>query len=132
MKQPTHDDTVERLRDQLRLRIDAAARSVADVLQVTADLFIATRHRTADEGIAIAKVESITKVESRPVPDLMTRQQAAEYLGVKAQTLAVWKSTGRYSLPFVKVGSNTRYRKTDLDKFLQRHTKYYGSGDGLN
>ncbi len=121
MKRPTYDE-VKHLREQLRLRIDAAAKSVAEVLQATADLFIATTHRTADAVEAIGKVDATAKVESSRVPELMTRQQAAEYLGVKVQTLAVWKCTGRYSLPFVKVGSKTRYRKSDLDKFIERRT----------
>ncbi len=117
MKRPFQDHELQHLREQLRLRIDAAAKSVAEMLQAAADLFIATRHRKADEGITVAKVEA------SPVPEMMTRQQAAEYLGVKAQTLAVWRTTGRYSLSFVKVGSKIRYRKADLDKFLQRRTE---------
>lgn len=53
---------------------------------------------------------------------LLTRQEAAEYLGVKPQTLAVWASVGRYGLRFVKVGRRVRYRKEDLDRFLDERT----------
>ena len=53
---------------------------------------------------------------------LLTRSEAAEYLGVKVQTLAIWASTGRYSLPFVKVGRLRKYRRSDLDEFLARNT----------
>lgn len=31
-------------------------------------------------------------------------KQAAEVLDVKPSTLAVWRSTGRYRLPYLKVG----------------------------
>jgi len=55
-------------------------------------------------------------------PALLTREQAAEYLGIAAQTLAVWATTGRYDLPFIKVGRCARYRKADLDKFIERRT----------
>ncbi len=53
---------------------------------------------------------------------LKTRAEAAEYLGLKPQTLSVWASTGRYSLPFVKVGRLVKYRQSDLDEFLARNT----------
>jgi excisionase family DNA binding protein len=55
--------------------------------------------------------------------ELLTRQQAAELLGVRPQTLAVWASTKRYDLPVVKVGRNiVRYRRRDVEAFLARHT----------
>jgi len=37
-------------------------------------------------------------------PELLNRNDAADYISVKPQTLSVWATTGRYSLPFVKVG----------------------------
>jgi excisionase family DNA binding protein len=55
-------------------------------------------------------------------PALLTREQAAEYLGVKPQTLAVWLTTKRYKLPVVKVGSRVRYRMRDLERFLDART----------
>lgn len=54
--------------------------------------------------------------------ELLTREEAAEYLGVAAQTLAIWKVSGRYSLPVIKVGRLTRYRRSDLEKFLSQRT----------
>ena len=54
---------------------------------------------------------------------LLTRAEAAVYLGVKIQTLALWASTGRYDLPFVKVGRLSKYRQSDLDEFLERNTQ---------
>lgn len=52
---------------------------------------------------------------------LLTRREAAAYLGVAEQTLAVWKCTGRRFLPFVKIGRLVRYRKADLDAFILDH-----------
>src|SRR5262249_28173460 len=49
---------------------------------------------------------------------LLSRRQAAQYLGVKEQTLAIWKCTGRYNLPCVKVGRLVKYRLSDLDAFI--------------
>ena len=53
---------------------------------------------------------------------LLTRNQAAEYLGIRPQTLAAWALTGRYNLPMVKVGRWVRYRKSDLDAWLESRT----------
>jgi len=50
---------------------------------------------------------------------LLSRKEAAEYLGVAEQTLAIWKCTQRYALPVVKVGRLAKYRKTDLDEFIR-------------
>ena len=52
---------------------------------------------------------------------LLTERDAALYLGLKnPSTLAVWRSTKRYDLVYVKVGRLVRYRKEDLDAFLER------------
>jgi len=53
---------------------------------------------------------------------MLTDKQAAEFLGIKKQTLAVWRSTARYELPFVKVGRAVRYRVSDLEKFIASRT----------
>lgn len=52
----------------------------------------------------------------------LTRKEAAEYLGVKPGTLDVWACTGRYHLKYIKVGRLVRYRKEDLDEFLDKRT----------
>ena len=54
--------------------------------------------------------------------DLLTREEAASYLGVKVGTLANWTTTGRYSLPMVKIGRLAKYRRRDLDSFIERRT----------
>lgn len=53
---------------------------------------------------------------------LLTRKQAAEYLGLEPRTLDVWACTKRYNLRFIKVGRLAKYRKEDLDEFLTRRT----------
>lgn len=49
---------------------------------------------------------------------LLTRCAAAEALNIRPQTLAVWATTGRYSLPFVKIGRRVMYRKHDIEQFI--------------
>lgn len=57
--------------------------------------------------------------EYRP-NELLTRREAAAYLGVSEQTLAIWKCTGRYNLPYLKVGRLVKYEVADLEAFLKR------------
>jgi len=62
-------------------------------------------------------------------PRLLTRPEAAEYLGLATSTLEVWASTKRYDLPYCKVGRAVRYRQSDLDAFLERGTVNPGQSD---
>lgn len=55
-------------------------------------------------------------------PKLLTEAEAADYLGVKPQTLCAWRCTKRYSLPYIKVGRLVRYRPEDLEAFLAERT----------
>ena len=49
---------------------------------------------------------------------LMPPRDAAVYIGVKINTLAVWRMTNRYGLRYLKLGKAIRYRKDDLDEWL--------------
>ncbi|PYT48529.1 MAG: hypothetical protein DMG44_14470 [Acidobacteria bacterium] len=53
------------------------------------------------------------------VPTLLTTEQAARVLGVKPQTLSIWRCKKRYGLRYRKVGGSVRYVMTDLLKFLE-------------
>lgn len=57
---------------------------------------------------------------------LMDDKAAAALLDVKPGTLSVWRSTGRYALPFIKVGCKVRYREADLLAWLD--TRYRETG----
>lgn len=50
--------------------------------------------------------------------DLLTEVEAAHFLGLEPKTLAVWRSTKRYPLSYVKVGRLVRYYRSDLLAFL--------------
>ncbi len=54
--------------------------------------------------------------------DRLTRPEAAQYLGVSVNTLESWACYGRYDLPFVRIGRRVFYRRTDLDRFIDRRT----------
>ncbi|MEZ0540418.1 helix-turn-helix domain-containing protein [Fibrella arboris] len=51
---------------------------------------------------------------------LLDRKTAARYLRVSPGTLAVWACTKRYDLKFIKIGRAVRYRKADLDHFIEQ------------
>lgn len=55
--------------------------------------------------------------------DNLTPRQTAELLNVPEATLAVWRSTNRVVLPFFKLGSHVRYRRADLERFIERHLR---------
>lgn len=59
--------------------------------------------------------------------DLLSEQEAAELLTVSPGTLSVWRSTGRYNLPFLKVGRMVRYRRADLIAWLEARTRESGA-----
>lgn len=54
---------------------------------------------------------------------LLNTEEASQYLGVTRDTLAVWRTTRRYELPYIKVGRLVKYRLTDLDEWLNNRTK---------
>ena len=63
------------------------------------------------------------------VHDRMTREEAARYLGVQPRTLEIWATTGRYNLPYIRVGRRVQYSKSDLDRFLQAKKIYPAGAD---
>lgn len=69
-----------------------------------------------------AEIASALGYDPKNPPAQVDDKQAAQALGVKTSTLSVWRSTGRYNLPFYKVGRLVRYRLTDLAEFLARRT----------
>ena len=55
---------------------------------------------------------------ARRTPILLTAEETAEILGVKPQTLAVWRCAKRYGLPYLKLGRSIRYRLDDVESFI--------------
>jgi excisionase family DNA binding protein len=56
-------------------------------------------------------------------PELLDPRQASEVLDVSEGTLAVWRSSKRYGLPYVKVGRKVRYRRADLIAWLEKRVQ---------
>jgi len=55
-------------------------------------------------------------------PELLTVEQAAEYLSIAPGTLYNWRHTKRTPRPLaVTIGTRVRYRRADLDQFISEH-----------
>lgn len=57
------------------------------------------------------------------IEPLLDRKSAARYLSLSPGTLAIWDCTKRYDLRPIKVGRAVRYRKADLDRFLDERLR---------
>ncbi|HRO36807.1 helix-turn-helix domain-containing protein [Thauera sp.] len=71
-----------------------------------------------------------TKALQKPIStgaELLDDKAAAAILDVSPGTLSVWRSTGRYNLPFLKIGRKVRYRRTDLDAWLVKRVRESGA-----
>lgn len=59
------------------------------------------------------------KVKAVRESKLLTTKEAAAKLGLLPATLVVWRCTGRYKLPFIKIGQRrVMYLERDLDEFI--------------
>lgn len=50
---------------------------------------------------------------------LLAPEHVADLLGVTTHTLAVWRCTQRYNLPYIKCGRLVRYRPSHVDAFIE-------------
>ena len=54
---------------------------------------------------------------------LLNQQEAAAYLGTTIGTLNSWRHYGKQNIPFVRWGNRIRYRKADLDTWINTQTE---------
>ena len=54
--------------------------------------------------------------------NLITPEQAAEYLCMSPKTMNKWRSTGENNIPYSKIGRSVRYRLSDLDAYIAKHS----------
>ncbi len=102
---PTSDPVVLAMHERL---IKIAKFDVASLFETTDD----PKHPA---GLKMRDLATITP--------LLTREEAASFLGIKPQTLAAWSSSGRHRIPHAKVGNRCRYRLSDLEEFCTQRTQ---------
>lgn len=80
-----------------------------------------TTHAANIEAI---KAEILAQLNCDPnhPPMHVDAKLAAFALGVQANTLATWRSNGRYKLPYNRAGRCIRYRVSDLAEFIASRT----------
>ncbi|MFC1580037.1 helix-turn-helix domain-containing protein [Thermodesulfobacteriota bacterium] len=49
---------------------------------------------------------------------MLRTEEAAKYIGLQKCTLEAWRVRGTYGPVFLKLGKAVRYRKEDLDAFI--------------
>jgi excisionase family DNA binding protein len=79
-----------------------------------------------DKKICDDIVQSVELLKHSDKNELLSSQQAAALINVTSGTLSVWRSTGRYGIPFIKIGRKVRYRKSDLIAWLDSRTHSFG------
>ncbi len=62
----------------------------------------------------------VSPVERRQPDPLMTIDQVAAYLGISKNTIYRWNAMG-VSIPHFKLGKHLRFRRSDVEKFLEEH-----------
>jgi predicted DNA-binding transcriptional regulator AlpA len=53
-----------------------------------------------------------------PIDELLTEQDVSRLTGYKRNTLAVWRSTGRHRLEYIKIGRSVRYRRSTVEAWI--------------
>ena len=61
---------------------------------------------------------------------LLNEQDVSTLTGVASGTLAVWRSTGRVDLPYIKLGRKVAYRPEDIEAFLEHNRRKHTSESG--
>lgn len=69
----------------------------------------------------------LTKEEYEMTEKLLTPNELSKILGVTQHTLAVWRCTGRYNIPYIKAGRLVRYNRDDIAAFIMR--RHHESSD---
>jgi len=95
------------LRDRERIRFSAPSR-VKEYLKGIVSTGI-----VSEKGIVSDQLKN--------QKELIGTKEASEFLGIKKQTLYEW--VVQRKLPFIKVGRLTKFRKVDLESWLDKRTK---------
>ncbi|MFZ4799592.1 MAG: helix-turn-helix domain-containing protein [Bacteroidia bacterium] len=65
----------------------------------------------------VQKIVSGLTTAPEPAPELITRKETAQILGISLPTLGIWTSTG--VIPAQRIGTRIRYKRTDVYSSLK-------------
>jgi excisionase family DNA binding protein len=61
---------------------------------------------------------AVNRIQSTRKEEFLDYPGAAAFIDVSVGTLQVWICTGRYAIPFYKVGRKVRFKKSELEAWL--------------
>ena len=64
-------------------------------------------------------VITMPQITSNSISKMVTPKQVSRSINVTEGTLQVWRSTGRYDLPYIKIGGKVMYRISDVNQFIE-------------
>lgn len=79
-------------------------------------------HTFSPEAIAEIKAQIVEALGLERPPVNLTPEQTGEVLDTSTNTLSVWRTTGRYNLPYTKVSRRVAYPLNGVAEFLLRRT----------
>lgn len=65
-----------------------------------------------------------------PKFQLLNTEDTAALLGLQPGTLSVWRSTGRYDLPWIAMRRRVLYRLSDSERFLDAQCVHRSEATG--
>lgn len=68
---------------------------------------------------------NLPSLDTLPDSALLDSRTTAALLGIQNETLANWRSTGRYGLPYTLIGRLPRYRAGDIRRFITERTRQH-------
>jgi excisionase family DNA binding protein len=69
-----------------------------------------------------AGTQDTTMSQDTAAKALLTTLEAAAIIGCTPDTLTTWRCTRAVKVPYVKIGRLVRYRRSDIDAYLDGHT----------
>ena len=74
------------------------------------------------EKVTEIKTQIVEALGLARTPVNLTPEQTGEVLDTSTNTLSVWRTTGRYNLPYTKVSRRVAYPINGVAEFLLRRT----------
>ena len=71
-------------------------------------------------------ISNVLGIPTGSMPPFVDEVATARILGVRPNTLQNWRCTGRYNLPYTKVGKLVRYPLPAIVDFIIRRTHGHG------
>jgi len=79
-------------------------------------------HNFSTEQVTEIKAQIVEALGLPRTPVNLTPEQAGEVLDTSINTLSVWRTTGRYNLPYTKVSRRVAYPINGVAEFLLKRT----------